>query len=528
MSNFKKLKLDLELAQYFKRGPPKDSKISKQDILSPQYIEQQLTCKSHEPQKTNHILLFTVLNPTYPDLKYSPPVTCNVLNNICSPIGKVLRIVIFKKNGVQAMVEFESVDAAKTAKENLHGSDIYSCTLKIEYAKQNKLNVYKNDSDTYDFTNPNLGKGFDMDDTNGYSTGTTSQQQPNQNAYKNMDLREKIPKVSKEKPIKDLSPEPSKSLSLPSTSTLSAPSRTLSTPKMSLSPVPELVPISSNLSTPNSSTDSTLLNETVDNIEVQIKNKTIECFEKSNIEAKCEFEKLKNDEKILKEEAESKNKTIESFKNSYSEANSELEKMKHNNKILKEEAESKNKTIESLKKTYSEAKRELENLTEEVESKTKKIKALEESQIGNKKESSAKFHKIKEILATKIFLANSSDENLISLLNDDIEKLFEKYDQIVTSTKDSDKLKEITETLADVKVKLSLQTQKRELYDKQFNEIMDILNFSKVNRCIGNILPALKELKESHCELQDQIETEHYSKAQSVIETFSNEQNSVN
>ena len=122
-------------------------------------------------------------------------------------------------------------------------------------------------------------------------------------------------------------------------------------------------------------------------------------------------------------------------------------------------------------------------------------------------------------MATKIFLANSSNENLISLLNDDIEKLFEKYDQIVTSTRDSEKLKEITETLADVKVKLSLQTQQKELYYKQLNEIMDFLIFSKENRCISEILPALKQLKES-CKLQEQIETDHYSKAQSLIETF--------
>ena len=101
-------------------------------------------------------------------------------------------------------------------------------------------------------------------------------------------------------------------------------------------------------------------------------------------------------------------------------------------------------------------------------------------------------------MATKIFLANSSNENLISLLNDDIEKLFEKYDQILTSNKDSEKLKEITEQ-----------------YEKQLNEIMDLFNFSKIE----DILPALKELKES-CELQEQIETEHYSKAQSLIETF--------
>ena len=69
-------------------------------ILSQQYIEQQLNRRSHEPEKPNHILLFTVLNPTY-------PITCEVLNTICSPIGSVLRIVIFKKNGVQAMVEFD-------------------------------------------------------------------------------------------------------------------------------------------------------------------------------------------------------------------------------------------------------------------------------------------------------------------------------------------------------------------------------------------------------------------------------------
>ena len=131
-------------------------------ILSAQYIEQQLTRKSHEPEKPNHILLFTVLNPTY-------PITCDVLHTICSPIGKVLRIVIFKKNGVQAMVEFDAIDSAKSAKESLHGCDIYSgcCTLKIEYAKPTKLNVYKNDGESYDYTNPNLGKGLGIDGTNG-------------------------------------------------------------------------------------------------------------------------------------------------------------------------------------------------------------------------------------------------------------------------------------------------------------------------------------------------------------------------
>jgi hypothetical protein len=46
------------------------------------------------------------------------------------------------------MVEFDSVDSAKRAKQALHGCDIYSgcCTLRIEYAKvfifSNKYQLY--------------------------------------------------------------------------------------------------------------------------------------------------------------------------------------------------------------------------------------------------------------------------------------------------------------------------------------------------------------------------------------------------
>lgn len=104
-------------------------------------------------EKPNKVLLFTVLNPQY-------PITVDVMHTICSPSGQVLRIVIFKKNGVQCMVEFETVDAARRAKQALNGADIYSgcCTLKIDYAKPTRLNVVRNDSESWDYTNPNLGK----------------------------------------------------------------------------------------------------------------------------------------------------------------------------------------------------------------------------------------------------------------------------------------------------------------------------------------------------------------------------------
>ncbi|KAG5897413.1 hypothetical protein JTB14_032105 [Gonioctena quinquepunctata] len=86
--------------------------------------------KRPDDSKPNHILLFTIINPMY-------PITVDVLHTICQSSGQVLRIVIFKKNGVQAMVEFESLESAVRAKDSLNGADIYSgcCTLKIDFAK---------------------------------------------------------------------------------------------------------------------------------------------------------------------------------------------------------------------------------------------------------------------------------------------------------------------------------------------------------------------------------------------------------
>ncbi|KAI5092987.1 heterogeneous nuclear ribonucleoprotein L2 isoform X1 [Silurus meridionalis] len=136
---------------------------------------------SDDTRSVNNVLLFTIMNPIY-------PITTDVLYTICNNCGPVQRIVIFRKNGVQAMVEyplrvspigeffpliistFDSVQSAQRAKASLNGADIYSgcCTLKIEYAKPTRLNVFKNDQDTWDYTNPNLtGQGADADDDGG-------------------------------------------------------------------------------------------------------------------------------------------------------------------------------------------------------------------------------------------------------------------------------------------------------------------------------------------------------------------------
>ncbi|CAB3254673.1 unnamed protein product [Arctia plantaginis] len=52
------------------------------------------------------------------------------------------------------MRDESSVESATRAKEALHGCDIYSgcCTLKIEFAKPERLNVFKNDQDSWDYT----------------------------------------------------------------------------------------------------------------------------------------------------------------------------------------------------------------------------------------------------------------------------------------------------------------------------------------------------------------------------------------
>ncbi|XP_049428137.1 heterogeneous nuclear ribonucleoprotein L-like isoform X2 [Epinephelus fuscoguttatus] len=112
-----------------------------------------------DPSSGNKVLLLSIQNPLY-------PITTDVLYTVCNPVVNVLRIVIFKRNGIQAMVEFESAEDAQKAKLALNGADIYAgcCTLKIEYARPNRLNVIRNDNNSWDYTKPFLlqrerGKG---------------------------------------------------------------------------------------------------------------------------------------------------------------------------------------------------------------------------------------------------------------------------------------------------------------------------------------------------------------------------------
>jgi len=126
-------------------GPP--SKRGRMDMLSPSEVEIELK-KVNDSLPENHIILITVINAIY-------PINVSTLHKICRGIGEVDRLVIFEKGTfVQALVEFRTIAHAAEAKKSLHGCDIYNnaCTLKVEFAKQERLNVKRNDDKTWDFT----------------------------------------------------------------------------------------------------------------------------------------------------------------------------------------------------------------------------------------------------------------------------------------------------------------------------------------------------------------------------------------
>ncbi len=106
------------------------------------------------PPTESHILLLTIYNAQY-------PITVDVIHQVTNRHGKVLRIVIFRKTGVQAMVEFATVAEARETKRHINGADIYSgcCSLKVEYAKQTRLKVVRNCLDSWDYENPGLMDG---------------------------------------------------------------------------------------------------------------------------------------------------------------------------------------------------------------------------------------------------------------------------------------------------------------------------------------------------------------------------------
>ena len=94
------------------------------------------------------------------------PVTLDVIYQIFSRMGKVLKVVTFTKNNTfQVLIQYPDVITAQAAKLSLDNQNIYNgcCTLRIEYSKLSNLNVKYNNDKSRDYTNPSLPTGDHMD-----------------------------------------------------------------------------------------------------------------------------------------------------------------------------------------------------------------------------------------------------------------------------------------------------------------------------------------------------------------------------
>uniref|UniRef100_A0A672SEM6 Polypyrimidine tract-binding protein 2-like n=1 Tax=Sinocyclocheilus grahami TaxID=75366 RepID=A0A672SEM6_SINGR len=90
------------------------------------------------------------------------PVTLDVLQQIFSKFGTVMKIITFTKNNqFQALLQYSDPTSAQQAKVALDGQNIYNacCTLRIDYSKLVNLNVKYNNDKSRDYTRPELPAG---------------------------------------------------------------------------------------------------------------------------------------------------------------------------------------------------------------------------------------------------------------------------------------------------------------------------------------------------------------------------------
>ncbi|XP_037339741.2 polypyrimidine tract-binding protein 3-like isoform X2 [Pungitius pungitius] len=90
------------------------------------------------------------------------PVTLEVLQQIFSKFGSVLKIITFTRNNqFQALLQFSDIVHAHHARASLDGQNIYNgcCTLRIDFSKLSTLNVKYNNDKSRDFTRADLPSG---------------------------------------------------------------------------------------------------------------------------------------------------------------------------------------------------------------------------------------------------------------------------------------------------------------------------------------------------------------------------------
>ncbi|KAK3732590.1 hypothetical protein QZH41_016071, partial [Actinostola sp. cb2023] len=116
------------------------------------------------PETAGCILRIVVDNMLY-------TITLDVLHQVFSKYGSVLKIVTFVKNNqYQALIQFSQASEALSAKYSLDGQNIYNgcCTLRIDFSKLSNLNIKYNTERSRDYTRPELSAG-ELDVASGLS-----------------------------------------------------------------------------------------------------------------------------------------------------------------------------------------------------------------------------------------------------------------------------------------------------------------------------------------------------------------------
>ncbi|CAJ0929222.1 unnamed protein product, partial [Mesorhabditis belari] len=144
-----------------------------------------------ESATPSHVLVLNVKNIQ------DNHIDADIIHKITHPHGAVQRIAVVRRNfGVLALVEFATVEEATRAKYALNGADIYSgsCTLKIEYSKEESVKVRANDADHRDYVNPEVPRQKPplLDSTNFFNTSGPFQAL-DAVGYQNMQRRFNIP-----------------------------------------------------------------------------------------------------------------------------------------------------------------------------------------------------------------------------------------------------------------------------------------------------------------------------------------------
>ncbi|KAL3652035.1 hypothetical protein CASFOL_001716 [Castilleja foliolosa] len=116
------------------------------------YFDRLNMSKPPREEEPSRILLVSIHNMLY-------PMTVEVLHQVFDPHGVVDKIVTVQKSaGFQALIRYQSHESAISARNSLHGRDIYDgcCRLDIQFSDLDKLQVNFIDERAHDITIPTV------------------------------------------------------------------------------------------------------------------------------------------------------------------------------------------------------------------------------------------------------------------------------------------------------------------------------------------------------------------------------------